>query len=180
MSEPRKSSKQATARRIARERATERAAQFRARQQRLEELAVEYFVAADQVDRIEERGDEEIAAIRARVERDVASARAAADDVVQRMLDTDVTRAEVAERLGIPVRDVKRQRDATVDAGNAPAVSVGVGHTESDASATDEESTVTDTAGTHPDPWATSTDGSEGRGDVAAVPAPSVHGSWPA
>jgi hypothetical protein len=112
MSEPRKSSKQATARRVARERAAERAAQFRERQQRLEELAVEYFVAADQIDRIEERADEEIAAIRVRVERDVVSARAAADDVVQRMLDTDITRAEVAERLGVPVRDIKRTRSA--------------------------------------------------------------------
>ena len=110
MAENRKSATQAAARKAARERAAERAAEFRRRQEQLEELAAEYFVAVDAVDTIEADAEERIAAIRAETEQKVQASRAEAAGIVGRMLDTKVSRDEVAERLGIPVREVKRSK----------------------------------------------------------------------
>ncbi len=104
MAEVRKSAKQTEARR----RAREKAAEFRARQDKLEQLAVDYFVAADSLDEIDAAAEKEIAAVRARAEKQSAEARASAEDVMQRMLALGITRAEVAERLGVSVRDVKK------------------------------------------------------------------------
>lgn len=114
MAENRKSAKQTAARKAAREQAAQRAAEFRRRQEQLEELAVEYFVAVDAVEGIEADAEERIAGIRAETEQQVAASRAEAADIIGQMLDTKVTRDEVAERLGLPVREVKRpKRDAT-------------------------------------------------------------------
>lgn len=104
MAEVRKSAKQTEARR----RAREKAAEFRARQDKLEQLAVDYFVAADSLDEIDAAAEKEIAAVRARAEKQSTEARASAEDVMQRMLALGITRAEVAERLGVSVRDVKK------------------------------------------------------------------------
>ncbi|WIE56320.1 hypothetical protein [Curtobacterium sp. MCBD17_003] len=104
MAEVRKSAKQTEARR----RAREKAAEFRARQDKLEQLAVDYFVAADTLDDIDEAMEKEIAAVRAFAEQQRSTARRNADDVMQKMLGLGITRAEVAERLGVSVRDVKK------------------------------------------------------------------------
>lgn len=106
----RTSGKQAAARKAARERAVERAAEFRRRQEQLEELAAEYFVAADAVDGINEDAEARIQKIRDEAAAAVADAEQEAQEIIGRMLDTKVTRDEVAERLGIPVRDVKRSK----------------------------------------------------------------------
>lgn len=131
MAEVRKSAKQTEARR----RARERAAEFRARQDKLEQLAVDYFVAAESLDEIDAAAEKEIAAVRARAEKQSAEARASAEDVMQRMLTLGITRAEVAERLGVSVRDVKK-----APAGNAGADSptgAAAASSEDDTSASD-------------------------------------------
>ncbi|MBT1633254.1 hypothetical protein [Curtobacterium flaccumfaciens] len=124
MAQVRTSGKQAAARKAARERAVEQAAQFRRRQEQLEELAAEYFVAADAVDAINEDAEARIQKIRDEAAAAVTEAEARAQEIVGRMLDTKVTRDEVAERLGLSVRDVKRSKPkaaptADVDAGEA-------------------------------------------------------------
>ncbi|MBT1620570.1 hypothetical protein [Curtobacterium poinsettiae] len=88
----------------------ERAAEFRRRQEQLEELAAEYFVAADAVDGINEDAEARIQKIRDEAAAAVADAEERARAIIGRMLDTKVTRDEVAERLGVPVRDVKRAK----------------------------------------------------------------------
>ena len=104
MAEVRKSAKQTEARR----RAREKAAEFREQQDKLEQLAVDYFVAADSLDEIDAATEKEVAAVRARAEKRSADARAEAESVMQKMLALGITRAEVASRLGVAVRDVKK------------------------------------------------------------------------
>ena len=104
MAEVRKSAKQTEARR----RAREKAAEFREQQDKLEQLAVDYFVAADSLDEIDAATEKEIAAVRARAEKRSTDARAEAESVMQKMLSLGITRAEVASRLGVAVRDVKK------------------------------------------------------------------------
>jgi len=104
MAEVRKSAKQTEARR----RAREKAAEFREQQDKLEQLAVDYFVAADSLDEIDAATEKEVAVVRARAERQSADARAAAESVMQKMLALGITRAEVASRLGVALRDVKK------------------------------------------------------------------------
>lgn len=104
MAEVRKSAKQTEARR----RAREKAAEFRKQQDTLEQLAVHYFVAADLLDEIDAATEKEVAAIRARAKKQSADARAEAEAVMQKMLALGITRSEVASRLGVAVRDVKK------------------------------------------------------------------------
>jgi len=104
MAEVRKSAKQTEARR----RAREKAAEFRQQQDKLEQLAVDYFVAADSLDEIDAATEKEVAAVRARAEKQSADARAEAEAVMQKMLALGITRAEVASRLGVALRDVKK------------------------------------------------------------------------
>ncbi|MDQ0540785.1 division protein CdvB (Snf7/Vps24/ESCRT-III family) [Curtobacterium flaccumfaciens] len=113
MAQVRTSGKQAAARKAARERAVERAADFRRRQEQLEELAAEYFVAADAVDGINEDAETRIQKIRDEAAAAIVEAEERAQTIITRMLDTKVSRDEVAERLGIPVREVKRRKPAT-------------------------------------------------------------------
>lgn len=113
MAQVRTSGKQAAARKAARERAVERAADFRRRQEQLEELAAEYFVAADAVDGIKEDAETRIQKIRDEAAAAIVEAEERAQTIITRMLDTKVSRDEVAERLGIPVREVKRRKPAT-------------------------------------------------------------------
>lgn len=126
MAQVRTSGKQAAARKAARERAVEQAAQFRRRQEQLEELAAEYFVAADAVDAINEDAETRIQKIRDEAAIAVTEAEQQAQEIIGRMLDTKVSRDEVAERLGLPVRDVKRSKTkaATGDATGADVAAV--------------------------------------------------------
>lgn len=114
MAQVRTSGKQAAARKAARERAVERAAEFRRRQEQLEELAAEYFVAADAVDGINEDAEARIQKIRDEAAAAIVEAEERAQTIIARMLDTKVSRDEVAERLGIAVRDVKRAKSKAV------------------------------------------------------------------
>ncbi|GAA4266599.1 hypothetical protein [Frondihabitans peucedani] len=104
MAEVRKSATQAAARK----RAREKAAAFREKQDKLEQLAVDYFVATDALESIEREIEQELAAVRERGDKRVAESKAGADDVIAAMLDLGVTRNEVADRLGITTREVKK------------------------------------------------------------------------
>ncbi|MBF4625853.1 hypothetical protein [Clavibacter sp. VKM Ac-2872] len=104
MAEVRKSARQVEARR----RAREQAAAFRAQQDQLEQLAADYFVAADVLEEIDERAEQEIQAVRERAASERAAKSTELDAVVQTMLSLGVSRKEVADRLGIAVRDVKK------------------------------------------------------------------------
>jgi hypothetical protein len=104
MAEVRKSARQVAARK----RARTQAAEFRAREDRLEQLAADYFVAADVLDEIDERAEQEIRAVRERAAAERAAKTVELDAVTQTMLSLGVSRKEVADRLGIAVRDVKK------------------------------------------------------------------------
>lgn len=133
MAQVRTSGKQAAARKAARERAVERAAEFRRRQEQLEELAAEYFVAADAVDGITEDAEARIQKIRDEAAAAIAEAEAETQAIIGRMLDTKVTRDEVAERLGISVRDVKRSKPKAapaVDSVASDAADVSAGESD--------------------------------------------------
>ena len=110
MSEPRNSTKQVTAR----QRAREKAAQFRETQDKLEQLAVDYFVATDSIEDIHTGVEKEIAAARERGKKQSAAAHAKATAVIAAMLDLGTPRSEVAGRLGIATRDVRKAAPATV------------------------------------------------------------------
>jgi len=104
MAEVRKSARQVAARK----RARTQAAEFRAREDRLEQLAADYFVAADVLDEIDERAEQEIQAVRERAAAERAATTTELDAVTQTMLSLGVSRKEVADRLGIAIRDVKK------------------------------------------------------------------------
>ncbi|WP_104081136.1 hypothetical protein [Cryobacterium sp. Y11] len=104
MADVRKSAKQTAAR----TRAREKAAEFRAQQDKLEQLATDYFIATDSLEEIEASAQKEITAVRERAAKRSAAARANADAVIASMLALGTPRGEVADRLGIPTRDVKK------------------------------------------------------------------------
>ncbi len=104
MAEIRKSGKQTAAR----QRAREKAAEFREKQDKLEQLATDYFLVTDTLDDIHAAVEEEIRAARVRGERLSKDARGKADAVIGAMLDLGVSRSEVANRLGITTREVKK------------------------------------------------------------------------
>jgi hypothetical protein len=132
MAQVRTSGKQAAARKAARERAVEQAAQFRRRQEQLEELAAEYFVAADAVDAINDDAETRIEKIRDEAAAAVTNAEQKAQEIIGRMLDTKVSRDEVAERLGLSLRDVKRSKPKA-----APAADTNATETANDAQTAD-------------------------------------------
>ena len=104
MTEPRKATKQTDARR----RARERAAQFRELQDTLEQLAVDYFVSVDSVDETNAETEREIAKLRERAEKQTQKARDEAARVIVRMVEAGAKPDEVAERLGVTVREVRK------------------------------------------------------------------------
>ncbi|KGJ79263.1 hypothetical protein GY21_05555 [Cryobacterium roopkundense] len=104
MADVRKSAKQTAAR----TRAREKAAEFRAKQDKLEQLATDYFVATDSLEEIEASAQKEIAAVRERAAKRSKAAQTNADAVIASMLALSTPRGEVADRLGIPARDVKK------------------------------------------------------------------------
>ncbi|WP_104169314.1 hypothetical protein [Cryobacterium sp. M23] len=106
MADVRKSAKQTAARTCARA----KAAEFRAKQDKLEQLATDYFVATDSLEEIEASAQKEMSAVRERAAKRSAAARANADAVIASMLALGTPRGEVADRLGIPTRDVKKLR----------------------------------------------------------------------
>jgi CHASE3 domain sensor protein len=109
MTEIRKSSKQTAAR----QRAREKAAQFRETQDKLEHLAVDYFVATDSLEDIETAIEKEIAVARERGKKQSDEATAKAAAVIAAMLDLGTPRSEIAGRLGIATREVKKTTLAT-------------------------------------------------------------------
>lgn len=109
MAEPRKSAKQTDARR----RAREKAAQFRELQDTLEQLATDYFVAIDSVDETNEETEREIAKLRERAEQQTQKVRDEADQVIVRMLAAGANAAEVAARLGVTPREIKKATKST-------------------------------------------------------------------
>jgi len=117
MAELRKSAKQTDARR----RAREKAAQFRELQDTLEQLATDYFVAIDSVEETNEEAEREIAKLRERAEKQSQKSRDEADRVIIRMIGAGASVGEVAERLGVQVRDVKRVAKATPALDSSPA-----------------------------------------------------------
>lgn len=112
MAEVRKSAKLTAAR----TRAREKAAEFRAKHDKLEQLAADYFVAADSLEEIEEATQKEIAAVHMRAAKQSTATRAKAAAVIASMLELGTPRAEVAGRLGIATRDVSQAAPGTVTA----------------------------------------------------------------
>jgi hypothetical protein len=108
MAEVRKSAKLTAARQLART----NAAQFREREDKLESLAVDYFTYVDQVEEVNALAEKEIERVRAQAERNTADRRASAAATIAAMLDAGASRTEVAGRLGIAPRDVKRATPA--------------------------------------------------------------------
>jgi hypothetical protein len=104
MAEVRKSAKLTAARQLART----NAAQFREREDKLEALAVDYFTYVEQVEDVNALAEKEIVRIRQQAEKNTADRRASAARIIPAMLAAGASRAEVAGRLGIAVRDVKR------------------------------------------------------------------------
>ncbi|WP_051973766.1 hypothetical protein [Cryobacterium sp. MLB-32] len=104
MADVRKSAQQSAAR----TRAREKAAEFRQKHDTLEQLATDYFVAMDSVDEIEASAQKEMAAVRERATAKSTVARAKALAMIASMLDLGAPRAEVADRLGLATRDVKK------------------------------------------------------------------------
>lgn len=95
----------------ARQLAREKAAGFREQQDALEELAADYFVAAQAVSEIRAAAEAEIAAVQEREALAVREATAQADLLICRMLDLGAPRTEVAERLGLANRHIRRAMD---------------------------------------------------------------------
>jgi DNA-binding protein H-NS len=121
MAEPRKSTKQTDARR----RARERAAQFRELQDTLEQLATDYFISIDSVDETNAETEREIAKLRERAEKQTQKARDEAAQVIVRMVAAGANAAEVAARLGITPREVKKATKGTpapTSTGKAPSL----------------------------------------------------------
>jgi len=104
MTEQRKSAKQTDARR----RARDKAAKFRELQDTLEQLATDYFVAVDSVEDTNEETEREIAKLRERAAKQTQKARDDADQVIVRMVGAGASAAEVADRLGVTVREVRK------------------------------------------------------------------------
>jgi len=112
MAELRSSGKQTAAR----QRAREKAAEYREKQNKLEQLATDFFVASDSIEGIDANVEKEIAAARERGKKHSADARAKADAVIVAMLELGAPRNEIADRLGIATRDVKRATPVSVGA----------------------------------------------------------------
>lgn len=108
MAEARKSAKLTAARQLARE----KSAQFREREDKLESLAVDYFTFVEQIEDVNDLAEKEIVRIRKQAEKNTADRRASAARIIPAMLATGASRAEVAGRLGIATRDVKRAAPA--------------------------------------------------------------------
>lgn len=104
MADVRKSGKLTAARQLARE----KSAQFREREDKLESLAVDYFTYLEQIEEVNALAEKEIVRVRAQAERNTAEKRASSARTIIEMLDAGASRAEVAGRLGIATRDVKR------------------------------------------------------------------------
>lgn len=136
MAEPRKSAKQTDARR----RAREKAAQFRELQDTLEQHAVDYFVAIDSVDAINDETEREIERLRERATAQTQKARDTADQIVGTMIAAGASATEVATRLGVSVRDVKKATKPT-----PASTPTEEGNTSPDAPETD----TSDSSGDH-------------------------------
>ncbi|MGQ4510699.1 hypothetical protein ACUH9X_08180 [Dermabacteraceae bacterium P13147] len=120
----RKSARAAEARRVARE----RAARYMEREQRLLDLAQRFGEVsvslesrtedlAKQVEREREKFEKKVAALTEASEADAAADRSAAAQIQQDMLKEGLSRKEVADRLGIPLKEVaKAPKKQTIEA----------------------------------------------------------------
>lgn len=84
---------------------------------------MDYFVAAGSIEAIQEETQRQIESLRQKEQQQTAAARERADAVIQQMLNLGINRSEVAERLGIATRDVKKSpktahSEAATDAGS--------------------------------------------------------------
>jgi len=104
----RTSSRQITAR----EQARERAATYAARERELVQLAETFFLADGEAEDVLVAAETRIAAIREQAERDVAATRAKAAAVAEQMLATGTPIAQVADRLGMSMAELRRVRAA--------------------------------------------------------------------
>jgi len=104
----RTSSRQITAR----EQARERAATYAARERELVQLAEAFFLAGGEAEDVLEAAETRIAGIREQAERDVAATRAKAAEIAEHMLATGAPIAQVADRLGMNVGELRRVRAA--------------------------------------------------------------------
>jgi len=104
MAEIRSSARQASAR----ARARERAAEFRAKQDQLEQLATDYFVATESLEEIAAAAEKEIATVQDRASIQSAAARQQAAAAITAMLEMGTLRREVADRLGVSLREIKK------------------------------------------------------------------------
>ncbi|TFD84024.1 hypothetical protein E3T61_19830 [Cryobacterium lactosi] len=109
MTEARNSAKQSTAR----ARAREKAAEFRAKQDKLEQLATDYFVAADSLEGIETATHKEVAAVHDRAAKQSLVVRQRAATAIASMLELGTSRSEVADRLGVALREVKKTQESS-------------------------------------------------------------------
>lgn len=109
--------RKATTAALAKERARERANRFLEREQRLLATAEEYEKVRAELDgisdatdakivKIREQAEAKIMEAREQAEREATDARAKAEKLQQQMLAEGVSRREVSERLGLPLREV--------------------------------------------------------------------------
>lgn len=118
MADVRKSATQTAARK----RAREKAATFREKQDQLEQLAADYFVATDTALDIRNTAEQEILKLRARAEKEVQTVLDGADKIICDMLDLGTPKAEVIGRLGIANRHIRNALAAHgTNAGSKPA-----------------------------------------------------------
>lgn len=103
----------------ARERARAQAEEITRRNEKLIELAAEFFVQDDQLNEIDADLDKKIQELKLKAEEKRAAAHVEATSVVQRMIDTGEAKKSVADRLGLTPAELKKYLAAP-----APAQSV--------------------------------------------------------
>ncbi|TFD27053.1 hypothetical protein [Cryobacterium cryoconiti] len=74
----------------------------------LEQLTTDYFVATDSLEEIDATAHAEIVTIQEHAAQQSAAARTAAAAVIESMLELGTPKAEVAGRLGLALRDIKK------------------------------------------------------------------------
>jgi len=89
------------------------------REQTLEDIATDYFAAADVSDKVYAQRDRDVAAAEAKAVSAVAASIAVGDNAIRAMLALDVPQAEVRTRLGCAPADLRRATGTTSGAGGA-------------------------------------------------------------
>lgn len=92
----------------ARERARLQAAQYIAEEEARMRIAAEYLLLQEDLERGRKTAEERLARVRAELEAPLAALCKRAEALVLKLLETGVTQAEAAGRLGVPLQDVRR------------------------------------------------------------------------